>query len=115
MKIALINSLKRIKRRLRRVYFNIIFFVIKNLFSFVKKDRTLTCYSGNDGGGAQLQRILSVSSLCKYLNIDFDYTKISDIDFHPLNYSKEEWIKQWNTLINFDKIFKINENHKMEV
>jgi hypothetical protein len=115
MKIAIINSLKRIKRRLRMVYFKIIFFAIKNLFSFVKKDRTLTCYSGNDGGGAQLQRILSVASLCKYLNIDFVYTKISDIDFHPLNYSKEEWIKQWNSLINFEKVYKINENNKMEV
>jgi hypothetical protein len=115
MKSCLISSMKKIKRKIRKVYFKIVFSCYKRLFHLIKGDRVLTCYSDNDGGGAQLQRILSVASLCKYLNIDFVYTKISDIDFHPLNYSKEEWIKQWNTLINFDKIYKINENHKMEV
>lgn len=93
------------------------FSLVRWFFLIKKPKSTITCYSGTDGGGAQLQRIMSVASMCHFLGIEFVYTPI--VDLHeltiPRNVSKSDWINDWNHLINFVNIFKINHNREKEM
>jgi hypothetical protein len=88
------------------------FILFKLLFSFYftlfKPKGSLTCFSGYDGGGAQLQRILSVALIAEFYKINFLFTPISQIDFYPINLNKNDWINEWNGLINFREIYDTN-------
>lgn len=106
--------LRILKRFTKNLFYNLVFRVIKLIYYFVKKKSTLTCYSGNDGGGAQLQRIMSVASLCHYLGIEFVFTPISEIDFHPIEIVESSWIKEWNSLINFSDVYTTNDNYQLK-
>lgn len=58
-----------------------------------------------DGSGAQLQRILSIRALSKYLGLNFFNSKILDIDFNPGDgidslQKKTEYLTKLNAFIN---------------
>lgn len=99
------KKLKKIRRFLRFILFKFFFALY---FSLFKPIGSLTCLSGSDGGGAQLQRILSVALLSNFYKINFLFTPISQIDFYPNNVCKNDWINEWNGLINLREIYDTN-------
>lgn len=108
------EKFKFFKRYTRNLYYKLVFRVLKLIFFFVQKESSLTCYSGNDGGGAQLQRIMSTASLCNYLGLKFVFTPIREIDFNPNGIRKSTWIKEWNSLINFPDVYAKNDKHEFD-
>lgn len=100
------------------LYYRISRLVFKFLtFYFIvfKPKRSITCYSGIDGGGAQLQRNLSVASMCHYYGIEFIFTPITEIDYYPSSSSKEDWILKWNKLLNLSSVYEISNNYNFKV
>jgi len=117
--IKMFQLIKRLSKKnyyiARRAYFKVYFLFFKLLFLLTKRTSKLTCYSGTDGGGAQLQRIISVASLCHYLGIEFIFTPMNQIDLVPENTSKILWLGSWNSLINFQTTYKTNYDYQLYI
>lgn len=117
-KIPLLAVIYRQIRDLIVVIFIRLFLnLIRLSFSVIKPESTLTCFSGTDGGGAQLQRIMSVASLAHFLGIKFLYTPINEIFEYtiPKNFTKVTYIDKWNTLINFYEVYQVNHIRTIKV
>lgn len=93
----------------------VVFEFLTSYFIVFKPKGSITCYSGIDGGGAQLQRILSVASVCHYYGIKFIFTPISEIDYYQSSSSKDDWILKWNKLLNLSSVYKISNNYNFKV
>lgn len=113
------DVVKKILRSIRIfIYFRItwlLFLFLKFYYGLFRPYGSITCYSGIDGGGAQLQRILSVASVCHYYGIEFIFTPISEIDYYPSSSSKEDWILKWNKLLNLSSLYEISNNYNFKV
>lgn len=109
------NKLKIFVERIYEINLKFTFYMLKLLIYTIKSEVRITCYSGNDGGGGQILRILSVAAFCDYLGIKFVFTPIRTIDFTPDSYSITDWVIEWNSIINFQDIYEINNDYKLGI
>lgn len=97
---------------LRVIKFLFVFFVL--YFKLFKIKGKITCYSGSDGGGAQLQRHLSVALICDFYGIEFIFSPINSID-STVYIKNSDLIHRWNNLINFYEKYKANRNYDFKL
>jgi hypothetical protein len=64
------------------------------------KNTTLTCAGKTDGGGAQIQAIVSVAALAKFFGAQFVHTPLSKIDHCPKHLTMEEFCRSWEGVIS---------------
>ena len=61
---------------------------------------TVTCAGKNDGGGAQVQAIVSVAAFAKYFGARFVHTPLSSIEHCPEGVTMEEFCSSWEKVVN---------------
>jgi hypothetical protein len=64
------------------------------------KGTTLTCSGKSDGGGAQIQAIVSVAAFAKYFGARFVHTPLRSIEHCPKNITMEEFCSQWEGIVS---------------
>ena len=61
---------------------------------------TLTCAGKTDGGGAQVQAIVSVAAFAKYFGARFVHTPLSSIEHCPKGVTMEEFCSSWEKVVD---------------
>lgn len=77
-------------------------FVVKTfrpILALGLKNTTLTCSGKNDGGGAQVQAIVSVAAFAKYFGARFVHTPLSSIEHCPQGVTMEEFCSGWEKVV----------------
>jgi len=83
-------------------------FLLRKLFNFKRSKVNFYCISGSDGGGAQLQRIISVIALSEYFGQRFIHQDLVAVDFNQTGMSKIDTVNKWNYLIDFSHYIESN-------
>lgn len=64
------------------------------------RNTTLTCSGKNDGGGAQVQAIVSVAAFAKYFGARFVHTPLSSIEHCPQGVTMVEFCSSWEKIVS---------------
>ena len=64
------------------------------------RNTTLTCSGQNDGGGAQVQAIVSVAAFAKFFGARFLHTPLSSIEHRPQGVTMEEFCSRWEKVVS---------------
>jgi hypothetical protein len=63
------------------------------------RNTTFTCAGKDDGGGAQVQAIVSVAAFAKYFGARFVHTPLSSIEHCPQGVTMEEFCSGWEKVV----------------
>jgi hypothetical protein len=64
------------------------------------RNTTLTCSGKSDGGGAQIQAIVSVAAFAKFFGARFVHTPLSSIEHCPQGVTMEEFCSSWEKVVS---------------
>lgn len=70
------------------------------------KGTTLTCSGKIDGGGAQIQAIVSVAAFAKYFGARFVHTPLRSIEHCPKHLTMKEFCRQWEGIVSLFGVTK---------
>lgn len=74
--------------------------LIRPILAVGLRNTTLTCSGKNDGGGAQVQAIVSVAAFAKYFGARFVHTPLSSIEHCPPDVTMEEFCSRWEKIVS---------------
>lgn len=101
--------MQQLVRELRKNAMTLWAILAVSLIKILKPKIQLTYDNRNpiDGTGAQLQRILGIYCLSKFLNLDYVHKEIKDVSTHALDpfqddYSRREFVVRVNKIFNLD-------------
>lgn len=108
------KKIRKLKASIFNLFNRIFFYLLRIYYKVFNIKASITCFSGDDGGGAQLQRIMSVALICDYYDIEFVFTPINYID--SLAYTSDtDLVSKWNNLINFSDIYGRNYDYELKI
>jgi hypothetical protein len=70
------------------------------------RNTTLTCSGKSDGGGAQVQAIVSVAAFAKYFGARFVHTPLSSIEHCPQGVTMEQFCSTWEKVVSLFGLVK---------
>jgi len=73
--------------------------IFRPILAIGLRGTTLTCAGKNDGGGAQVQAIVSVAAFAKYFGARFVHTPLSSIEHCPQGVTMEEFCSSWEKVV----------------
>jgi hypothetical protein len=74
--------------------------LIRPILAVGLRNTTLTCAGKNDGGGAQVQAIVSVAAFAKFFGARFVHTRLSSIEHCPPGVTMEEFCSRWEKIVS---------------
>lgn len=80
--------------------------LFRPIFAVGLRSTTLTCSGKNDGGGAQVQAIVSVAAFAKYFGARFLHSPLSSIEHCPQGVTMEEFCSTWEKVVSLFGLIK---------
>jgi hypothetical protein len=74
--------------------------IFRPILAFGLRNTTLTCTGKNDGGGAQIQAIVSVAAFAMYFGARFVHTPLISVEHCPQGVTMEQFCSGWEKVVD---------------